>query len=99
MNLQLPLGGHQMQRLLRFKRWQGVQTDTIQSPMIGTALRAGSMAGAQACGHLGRVRLCRHRFDPADFESSGERANHNPFDTIPGVSAPTGRLDVPMRSP
>ena len=57
MNLQLPLGDHEMQLLRRFERWQGMQTGAIQSPMIGTALLAGSMAWAQAGGHLGRFHV------------------------------------------
>ena len=83
-----------MQWLLWLKRWQGMQTCTIQSPMIGTALLAGSMAWAQAGGHLGRFHRDWNRIDPANLESSGESANHNPFDTIPSVSASTGRLKM-----
>ena len=99
MNLQLSFRDHQMQGLLRLERGQGMQAGTIQSPMIGTALLTGSMVWAQACGHLGRVRRNWNRIDPADFESSGESANHNPFDTIPGVSASTGRLNIQICFP
>ena len=99
MHLQLPFRGYQMQGLLWLERWQGMQTRTVQNPMIGTALLAGSMAWAQAGGHLGRFHRDWNRIDPAELESSGESANHNPFDTIPGVSTPTGRLKIPILFP
>ena len=57
MHLQLPFRSHQMQGLLWLERWQRMQTRTVQNPMIGTALLAGSMAWAQAGGHLGRFHV------------------------------------------
>ena len=94
MNLQLTLRSYQMQGLLWLERRQGMQAGTIQNPMIGTALLAGSMAWAQAGGHLGRFLRDWNRIDPVALESSGENSNHNPFDTIPSVSASTGRLKM-----